>query len=146
MIIKKQNGVAISTLLLWLLVLVNTAAITIYVYQHCTKASEIPNLVGTWSGENVTVSDEKGYTEWGNKVVEITEQRDRRFRGTFTYPDGTKHFFGVIYPDNMSFTWVSTPSKGFNHGRILGEHKIGACYVETWENATAGCATLVRQK
>ena len=107
---------------------------------------EIPNLVGTWKGTNLTVSELKGYKEWGEKVVHITEQKDRRFRGTFTYPDGTKNFFGVIYPDNKSFTWVASNSHGFNHGRILGKNQIGACYVESWEQATAGCATLDRQE
>lgn len=106
----------------------------------------IPNLVGTWIGENRTVSDKKGYTVWGQKTIEITEQQDRRFRGHFTYPDGTKHFFGVIYSDNTSFTWVASDSKGYNHGRILDADRIGACYVESGEEATAGCAELVRRK
>ncbi len=106
----------------------------------------IPNLVGTWVGENRTVSDKKGYRIWGEKTVEITEQQDRRFRGHFTYADGTKHFFGVIYPDNLSFTWVASDSKGYNHGRILGPDRIAACYVESGEEATAGCADLTRKK
>ena len=135
-------------LLLWCLLIINSIAIAcIYYTNRLEKADgsqDIPNLVGSWSGENVTLSDQKGYKIWGNKVVHITEQKDRRFRGTFTYPDGTKNFSGVIYPDNISFTWVSTNSRGFNHGRILGENTIGACYVEAWEQATAGCATLTR--
>lgn len=106
----------------------------------------IPNLVGSWIGENRTVSDKKGYKIWGEKTVEITEQQDRRFRGHFTYPEGTKNFFGVIYPDNVSFTWVAADSKGYNHGRILGPDKIAACYVESGEDATAGCAELARKK
>ena len=106
----------------------------------------IPNLVGTWIGENRTVSDKKGYRVWGQKTIEITEQQDRRFRGHFTYPEGTKHFIGVIYPDNTSFTWVAADSKGYNHGRILDADRIGACYVESGEEATAGCAELVRRK
>ena len=109
-------------------------------------ADDIPNLVGTWVGENRTVSDKKGYKIWGEKTVEITEQQDRRFRGHFTYPAGTKKFFGVIYPDNTSFTWVATDSKGYNHGRILGPDRIAACYVELGEDATAGCAELTRRK
>ncbi len=145
MTIKKQKGAAIPQLILWLLVLVNTAGLGCYYYVNYVKAKEIPNMIGTWSGVNVTVSDEKGYKEWPNKTVTITEQQDRRFRGTFTYPDGTKNFFGVIYPDNKSFTWVSTPSHGFVHGRIMADNTIGACYVETYEHATAGCATLDRQ-
>jgi hypothetical protein len=109
-------------------------------------ASKIPNLVGAWVGENRTVSDKKGYKVWGEKTVEITEQQDRRFRGHFTYPDGTKSFFGVIYPDDTSFTWVSSDSKGYNHGRILGPDLIAACYVESGPDATAGCAELARKK
>lgn len=110
------------------------------------EPNAIPNLVGTWIGENRTVSGKKGYRVWGQKTIEITEQQDRRFRGHFSYPDGTKHFFGVIYPDNTSFTWVASDSKGYNHGRILGADRIGACYVESGEEATAGCAELVRRK
>jgi hypothetical protein len=109
-------------------------------------ADDIPNLIGTWVGENRTVSDKKGYRIWGEKTVEITEQQDRRFRGHFAYPAGTKKFFGVIYPDNVSFTWVSSDSKGYNHGRILGPDRIAACYVESGEDATAGCAELTRRK
>lgn len=129
-----------------LMVLINLILlITMYCTYTKHHRKEIPNMIGTWKGENRTVSDLKGYKVWGEKVVKITEQKDRRFRGTFTYPDGTKNFFGVIYPDNQTFTWVASNSKGFNHGKILGENKIGACYVEPWEQATAGCATLSRQ-
>ena len=144
----------ISQLILWCLVIINSIGLGCLYYsaqqgkvsKEDDNVKEIPNLIGTWSGENVTVSDLKGYKAWDNKVIHITEQTDRRFRGTFTYPDGTKNFFGVIYPDNISFTWVASNSHGFNHGRILGKDKIGACYVESWEQATAGCATLERQE
>ncbi|MBE0439622.1 MAG: hypothetical protein IBX57_07685 [Gammaproteobacteria bacterium] len=145
MTIKQQQGAVLTQLILWLLVLANTAGLGCYYYVNYVKTQQIPNMIGTWSGENLTVSDDKGYKVWGVKTVTITEQQDRRFRGNFTYPDGTKNFFGVIYPDNKSFTWVSTPSKGFNHGRILDDNTIGACYVEAYEAATAGCATLTRQ-
>jgi hypothetical protein len=113
--------------------------------KHHQGEDDIPNMVGVWKGTNETVSDLKGYKEWNEKVVEITEQKGRRFRGTFTYPDGTKNFFGVVYPDNISITWVASNSRGYNHGRILGENQISACYVESWEQATAGCAMLTRQ-
>lgn len=144
--VKKQSGLAKSQLLLWLLVVINSIGLAcVYYANNKPLDSDIPNLIGTWSGKNVTVSDQKGYKEWDNKTIKITEQKDRRFRGTLTYADGTKNFFGVIYPDNISFTWVSTPARGFNHGRILGGNTIGACYVEAYEQATAGCATLERQ-
>ncbi len=128
-----------------LLILINIILLALmYKHHQSQTSSEIPNMIGTWKGENRTVSDLKGYKVWGEKVVKITEQKDRRFRGTFTYPDGTKNFFGVIYPDNQTFTWVASNSKGFNHGKILGDNQIGACYVEPWEQATVGCATLTR--
>ena len=137
----------INSALLWTILIINSIGLSCFYYTSKDNYStEIPNLVGTWSGGNVTVSELKGYKTWGNKVVHITEQKDRRFRGTFTYPDGTKNFFGVIYPDNKSFTWVASNSHGYNHGRILGKNKISACYVESWQQATAGCATLERQK
>lgn len=106
-------------------------------------ADDVPNMIGTWVGENRTISDKKGLREW-KKTIHITEQVDRRFRGHFTYSAGTKKFFGVVYPDNVSFSWVASDSKGYNHGRILGADRITACYVESWEEATAGCADLKR--
>lgn len=143
---KNQSGFAVAQTLLWVLVILNSIGFAcVYYANNKTIDSDIPNLVGTWSGKNVTVSELKGYKEWDKKTIKITEQKDRRFRGTLTYSDGTKNFFGVIYPDNISFTWVSTPSKGFVHGRILNNNTIGTCYVEAYEEATAGCATLARE-
>jgi hypothetical protein len=105
---------------------------------------QVPNLVGTWTGENNTYSDKKGYLTW-SKTVEITEQKGRIFKGQFTYSDGTKHFFGVIYPDNTSFSWVSVDSKGYNQGRILSKNDISACYIESGADATVGCAELTKK-
>ena len=110
------------------------------------KAEEaIPSLLGTWSGKNNTVSEKKGY-KTRDKTIQITEQKDRRFKGYFTYSGGRVDFFGVIYPDNKSFTWVSPGSRGYNHGRILSKEKIAACFVESGIDATAGCATLKKIK
>ena len=141
-----QSGFAISQTLLWLLVVINSIGLGCIVYNKVKTKTTIPNLVGTWSGSNVTVSEVKGYKEWDNKTIVITEQKDRRFRGTLTYADGTKNFYGVIYPNNISFTWVSRPSKGFVHGRMLGKDEMGACYLEAYEEGTAGCATLEKEE
>ena len=113
-------------------------------YRHGKGSRPIPDLMGSWEGTNRTVSDLKGFKEW-NKTVHITEQQDRRFKGNFTYADGTKHFSGVIYPGNRSFSWVSSDSKGYLNGRILGPDTISACYVESGDQSTAGCAELTRQ-
>lgn len=107
--------------------------------------SQIPNIVGTWSGENRTISSKKGLITW-KKTIQITEQTDRRFRGYFDYSAGRKEFFGVIYPDNKTLTWVAADSKGYNHAIIHDADHLSACYVESWEEATAGCAELERVK
>lgn len=112
--------------------------------HHRKGSRPIPDLIGTWAGTNRTVSDLKGFKEW-EKTVHITEQRDRRFKGNFTYADGTKHFSGVIYPGNRFFSWASSDSKGYINGRIMGPDAISACYVEAGEQSTAGCAELTRQ-
>ncbi len=109
------------------------------------RTPTIPSMIGTWSGTNDTVSNQKGYRHWDEKTVRINEQQGRRFRGVFTYADGTKHFFGVVFPDNVSFVWVAPNSHGYNFGRILGPDRISACYLESWEQATAGCAVLRRK-
>ena len=103
--------------------------------------SKIPNLVGTWIGINKTISDSRGFRKW-EKKVEILEQKDRRFKGSFSYTDGTKNFFGIIHPDNKTITWVASNSRGYNMGKILEKNKISACYVESGIDATAGCAEL----
>ncbi len=109
-----------------------------------TSDSPIPNLVGTWVGINKTLSDQRGYRSW-DKKVEIIEQKDRRFKGTFSYTDGTKNFFGVIHPDNQTITWVASNSRGYNMGKLLSENRISACYIEAGIDATAGCADLTRK-
>jgi len=108
-----------------------------------TPDPNIPNLVGTWDGNADTIGDIYGMRS-RRRTVHIFEQTDRRFRGYFIYDEGRRDFFGVIYPDNVSFTWVNPKSKGYNHGRILGPDRIGACYVEAGAEATAGCSDLKR--
>jgi len=131
-----MNTLSITAIALSLMIMVSSKA----------QAEEIiPSLLGTWGGENNTVSEKKGY-KTRKKTIHITEQKDRRFKGHFTYSGGRVDFFGVVYPDNKSFTWVSPGSRGFNHGRILTKEKISACFVEAGIDATAGCATMQKIK
>lgn len=120
--------------------------LTMFLFSNSMSiASEnIPNLVGTWVGINKTVSEDRGYRSW-EKKVEILEQNERRFKGKFSYTDGTKNFFGVIHPDNTTITWVASNSRGYNMGKLLDQNKISACYVESGIDATAGCAELTRK-
>ncbi len=109
-----------------------------------SNTDQIPNLLGTWSGENKTYSDKKGYAQW-KKTIQITAQNGRLFQGQFSYAEATKQFFGVIYPDNISFTWVAVDSQGYNHGRIHSGDKISACYTEAGADATVGGVELIRK-
>ena len=120
--------------------------LTIFLFSNSLSmaAENIPNLVGTWIGINKTISEDRGYRSW-EKKVEILEQDERRFKGKFSYTDGTKNFFGVSHPDNKTITWVATNSRGYNMGKLLGKNKISACYVESGIDATAGCAELTRK-
>jgi len=64
-----------SQFLLWFLLIINSIAIACIYYSNraekVDRNQQIPNLVGRWSGENVTLSDLKGYKIWGEKVVHI---------------------------------------------------------------------------
>ena len=91
--------------------------------SNTSQSADVPNLKGTWVGKNKTLSDQRGFRTW-EKKVEIIEQKDRRFKGTFSYTDGTKDFFGVIHPDNETFTWVAANSRGYNIGKILEKKEI----------------------
>ena len=119
-------------------------AMSIFFKSLSIASENIPNLVGTGVGINKTISEDRGYRSW-EKKVEILEQDERRFKGKFSYTDGTKNFFGVIHPDNKTITWVATNSRGYNMGKLLDQNKISACYVESGIDATAGCAELTRK-
>lgn len=121
------------------LLLINFLLVPVY-----AKAEPIPNLVGNWNGSNKTFSELKGMKTW-EKNVKIIEQNDRRFKGNFTYSDGTKNFYGIIHPDNITLTWVASNSRGYNIGKILDDNTISACYVESGIDATVGCAELSRK-
>ena len=120
--------------------------LTVAIISKDSKSDDhkIPNLIGTWEGVNKTLSELRCYKTW-EKKVEIPEQKDRRFKGTFSYTDGTKNFFGVIHPDNITITWVASNSRGYNIGKLLDKNNISACYVEAGIDATAGCADLKRK-
>ncbi len=113
-------------------------------FEYSHSSETVPNIVGTWVGENKTLSEQRGFRTW-EKKVEIIEQKGRRFKGTFSYTDGTKNFFGVIHPDNQTITWVASNSRGYNLGKLLDNDRLSACYVESGIDATAGCADLKRK-
>ena len=112
--------------------------------NNANSPEDIPNIIGTSIGENKTISEQRGFRTW-EKKVEIIEQKGRRFKGTLSYTDGTKNFYGVIHPDNLTITWVASNSRGYNIGKLLTKNRLSACYVESGIDATAGCADLTRK-
>ena len=118
--------------------------ILIFFISKNVFADTIPDLIGEWNGKNNTYSELKGLKTW-EKKINITQQNDRRFKGNFTYSDGTKNFYGIIHPDNITITWVASNSRGYNLGKILEKNKISACYVESGIDATVGCSELTRK-
>ena len=118
--------------------------ILIFFLSKNVFADTIPDLIGEWNGKNNTYSELKGLKTW-EKKINITQQNDRRFKGNFTYSDGTKNFYGIIHPDNITITWVASNSRGYNLGKILEKNKISACYVESGIDATVGCSELTRK-
>ena len=109
-------------------------------------AKKIPNLVGNWEGENIKSTLKKGFVKSKN-IVEITEQRDRLFKGHVTHKGGKEPFVGVIRSDRKNFFWSdSSDDDGKVIGTILKKNKIETCYLDSGKDAIAGCSILIRNK
>ncbi|MBC50406.1 MAG: hypothetical protein CMI93_02450 [Pelagibacteraceae bacterium] len=117
----------------------------LFINDKKLKSEYIINLIGIWEGINKSYSTEKGYRTW-KKKIRIFEQKERIFKGNFTYADGEKNFLGTIRKNNKNFYWVSPESKGYIHGEILNINTIEICYTEAYKGAAVGCSILKRQK
>ena len=117
----------------------------LFINDKKLKSEYIINLTGIWKGINKSYSTEKGYRTW-KKKIRIFEQKERIFKGNFTYADGEKNFLGTIRKNNKNFYWVSPESKGYIHGEILNINTIEICYTEAYKGAAVGCSILKRQK
>ena len=117
----------------------------LFINDKKLKSEYIINLIGIWEGINKSYSTEKGYRTW-KKKIRIFEQKERIFKGNFTYADGEKNFLGTIRKNNKNFYWVSPESKGYIHGEILNINTIEICYTEAYKGAAVGFSILKRQK
>ena len=109
------------------------------------NAKKIPNLVGKWEGENIKSTLKKGFVR-SNNVVEITEQRNRLFKGYVIHKGGKEAFVGVIRSDYINFYWAdSSNDDGKVIGTILQKNKIETCYLDSGRDAVAGCSILLRK-
>ena len=110
------------------------------------NAKKIPNLVGKWEGENIKSTLKKGFVR-SNNVVEITEQRNRLFKGYVIHKGGKEAFVGVIRSDYINFYWAdSSNDDGKVIGTILKKNTIETCYLDSGRDAVAGCSILLREK
>ena len=108
-------------------------------------AKKIPNLVGNWEGENIKSTLKKGFLK-GKNIIEITEQKNRLFKGYVIHKGGKEAFVGVIRSDYINFYWADSGNDdGKVIGTILKKNKIETCYLDSGRDAVVGCSILLRK-
>ena len=114
------------------------------------SASEIPNLVGLWSGIGIGYGDEGGYVgdeDSGIFTMKVTEQRGRIFNGVLTYTEEgvemAEEFAGAIALDNTTF-YIAEFGSGYDVGTIISEDEIELLYLQDGEGGGVFIDTLHR--
>ena len=126
------------------IIYLNIFLISFFITTIQLNAKNIPNLIGKWQGENIKSSLKKGFVI-SNNVVEITEQKNRLFKGYVIHKGGKEAFVGVIRSDYKNFYWAdSSNDDGKVIGTILKKNKIETCYLDSGRDAVAGCSILLR--
>ena len=126
------------------IIYLNIFLISFFITTIQLNAKNIPNLTGKWQGENIKSSLKKGFVK-SNNVVEITEQKNRLFKGYVIHKGGKEAFVGVIRSDYKNFYWAdSSNDDGKVIGTILKKNKIETCYLDSGRDAVAGCSILLR--
>ena len=127
------------------IIYLNIFLISFFITTIQLNAKNIPNLIGKWQGENIKSSLKKGFVK-SNNVVEITEQKNRLFKGYVIHKGGKEAFVGVIRSDYKNFYWADTGNDdGKVIGTILKKNKIETCYLDSGKDAIAGCSILLRE-
>ena len=126
------------------IIYLNIFLISFFITTIQLNAKNIPNLIGKWQGENIKSSLKKGFVK-SNNVVEVTEQKNRLFKGYVIHKGGKEAFVGVIRSDYKNFYWAdSSNDDGKVIGIILKKNKIETCYLDSGRDAVAGCSILLR--
>jgi len=126
------------------IIYLNIFLISFFISTIQLNAKNIPNLVGKWQGVNIKSSLKKGFVK-SNNVVEITDQKNRLFKGYVIHKGGKEAFVGVIKSDYKNFYWAdSSNDDGKVIGTILKKNKIETCYLDSGRDAVAGCSILLR--
>ena len=119
---------------------------TILLCSTYVYAKKIPNLIGKWEGVNIKSTLKNGFVRSKN-IIEITDQKDRVFKGHVIHTGGKEEFVGVIKSNLEDFFWVdSNNDDGKVIGTILKKNIIETCYLDSGRDAVAGCSILVKEK
>ena len=95
---------------------------------------------------NIKSTLKNGFVKSKN-IIEITDQKDRVFKGYVIHKGGKEEFVGVIKSDYKNFFWAdSSNDDGKVIGTILKKNKIETCYLDSGRDAIAGCSILERMK
>tara|TARA_B100000029_G_scaffold476457_2_gene520597 strand:+ start:315 stop:710 length:396 start_codon:yes stop_codon:yes gene_type:complete len=128
------------------IIYLNIFLLILFLFPITGHSKRVPNLIGKWEGENIKSSLKKGFIR-ANNIVEITEQKNRLFKGYVIHKGGKEEFVGVIRSDHKNFFWAdSSNDDGKVIGTILKKNKIETCYLDSGRDAIAGCSILLRKK
>ena len=117
-----------------------------FLLPNSLYAKKIPNLIGTWEGVNIKSSLKKGFVKSKN-TIEITEQKNRVFKGFVIHKNGKEEFVGVIKSNHKDFFWAdSSDDDGKVIGTIINKKEIETCYLDSGRDAVAGCSILKKIK
>jgi hypothetical protein len=93
-------------------------------------------MLGNWTGSAKGYIERAGYRDFSvaNLTMSVTEQHDRFFSGTMTFPlangsTRSEAFAGVIWTGGKSFRIVEYAS-GHDDGIILSENEIEMVYMD----------------
>ena len=89
---------------------------TILLSSTNVYGKRIPNLVGKWEGVNIKSTLKNGFVK-GKNIIEITDQKDRVFKGHVIHKGGTEEFVGVIKSDYKNFYWADSSN---DDGKVIG--------------------------
>jgi len=115
-------------------------------------ATEVPDLVGDWTGSEDAYNAENGsykLLENSSVSLSIAEQKDRLFTGNVTYTlNGTEiveALAGAIGLDDQTF-YIAESDKGYSVGKIISDDEIEIIYLEDGESGWAAIEKLYRIK
>jgi hypothetical protein len=114
------------------------------------ESSEIPDLVGNWTGHSVGHYAREGYTteESFNYVFVITDQQGRAFNGTLyesgIHGDVAYGESGVISYDMKTLN-MADHDKGYNHGSLVSPDTMELIILVDGEDALAEVCVLKKE-